>query len=204
MTAVNKEYNVAALSKELLADLRETLPGCGPFYSGKALQALFVDARIKPWQNNLPDADSSAGRVEAVISYLIDRCNRQGENALWLLTQVLRDRTHVEDACYDRLDQVAQRLHQELNRPVPEPKVANQPKPVGGSVNLVRLHELLAQHFSLEELRTLCFRLGLDIADLPGEGKSAKARELVTYMERRGRTAELIAAAKRERDHVNW
>lgn len=195
---------MAGLSKELLADLRETLLNCGPFYSGKELRALFVDDRLQPWHNSLPDADSSAGRVDAVISYLVNRRNRQGDSALCLLIQVIRDRTSTEDACHDQLDRIVQRLQQELNRPVPEPEVANPPKPVGGPVNLVRLHELLAQHFSLEELRTLCFRLNLDIADLPGEGKSAKARELVTYMERRGRTAELIAAAKRERDHVNW
>lgn len=195
---------MAALSKELLADLRETLLSCGPFFSGNALQALFVDARVKPWQNNLPDADSNAGRVDAVISYLIDRRNRQGENALWLLTQVLRDRTHVEDACYDQLADLSQRLKKELSQAAaanaPEPPAPAPNKPV----DLVRLHELLAQHFSLDELRTLCFRLNLDIADLPGEGKSAKARELVTYVERRGRTAELIVEAKRERDHVNW
>jgi len=198
------EYKVAGLSKELLADLRATLLNCGPFYSGRALQALFVDERLRPWRNNLPDADSNAGRVDAVISYLIDRRNRRGENALWLLAQVLRDHTDPEDACHNQLDRIAQRLQQELNRPVQEPEIADPPEPVGGPVNLGRLHELLAQHFSLEELRTLCFRLGLDIADLPGEGKSAKARELVTYMERRGRTAELIAAEKRERPHIDW
>lgn len=195
---------MAALSRELLADLRETLLSCGPFYSGKALQALFVDARVKPWRNNLPDADSNAGRVDAVISYLVSRRNRQGENALWLLAQVLQDRTDPEDACHHQLDQIAQRLHQELNRPVSEPEVASLAKPVGRPVNLVRLHELLAQHFSLEELGTLCFRLGLDIADLPGEGKNNKARDLVTYMERRIHTAELIAMAKRERPAVDW
>lgn len=195
---------MAGLSKELLADLRETLLSCGPFYSGKELRALFVDDRLQPWQNNLPDADSSAGRVDAVISYLVNRRNRRGESALSLLVQVIRDRTDAEDACYDQLTDICRRLEQELNQDAPAKTPQLEGPSVDGPGDLVRLHELLVQHFGLEDLRTVCFRLGVDIADLPGEGRSAKARELITYMERRGRTDDLRVEAKRERPHVNW
>ena len=50
--------------------------------------------------------------------------------------------------------------------------------------NLVRLHKQLSQHLDLEELRTLCFYMGIDYDDLRGEGKVAKARELVKKVER--------------------
>lgn len=195
---------MAGISGELLSDLRETLLACGPFYSSSELRTVFVDARLQPWRNNLPDAGSNTGRVEAVISYLIDRHNRHGDNALYLLVQVLRDRTDPEDACYDRLAVIGQRVERELKPSTPAKGSEPSAPAVNEPVDLVRLHELLAKHFNDQELRTLCFRLGLDIADLPGEGKSAKARELVTYMERRGRIADLIAQAKRERPHVNW
>lgn len=52
------------------------------------------------------------------------------------------------------------------------------------------LQELIDQRFSLEDLRRLCFDLrqhlpDLDYENLPGESKSAKARELLLYLERR-------------------
>ena len=56
------------------------------------------------------------------------------------------------------------------------------------------LRDILVTHFSDGELRDLCFDLGIDYESLPGEGKSAKARELVAYCQRRDRLAELEAA----------
>ena len=47
------------------------------------------------------------------------------------------------------------------------------------------VYELLNSSFDEEELRTLCFGLGVDYDSLPGEGKRAKARELVGYLGRR-------------------
>jgi hypothetical protein len=41
------------------------------------------------------------------------------------------------------------------------------------------LRLILSLHFDLEEFRTLCFDLGIDFDNLRGEGKEAKARELV-------------------------
>jgi hypothetical protein len=66
------------------------------------------------------------------------------------------------------------------------------------------LHRLLAQYFDREELRTLCFELGIDYDDLGGEGKTNKARELVAYLERHGRLFELITLGKKLRPHVDW
>jgi tetratricopeptide (TPR) repeat protein len=58
-------------------------------------------------------------------------------------------------------------------------------------------HEKLAQlrlrldPLSKEELRDLCFDLGVKYDDLPGEGAAAKARELVDYLERHCRIPDL-------------
>lgn len=62
------------------------------------------------------------------------------------------------------------------------------------SVDLTELHRELSDSFDLEELRTLCFTLGIDYQNLPGEGKAAKARELVAYCERKGRILDLLEA----------
>jgi formylglycine-generating enzyme required for sulfatase activity len=67
-----------------------------------------------------------------------------------------------------------------------------------------QLRELIIQGFNKEELRDLCADLGVEYDDLPAEGRSAKARELVAYMDRRGRTAELLALCAEYRPHLDW
>ena len=61
------------------------------------------------------------------------------------------------------------------------------------AATLRRLHAALCRRHSLDSLRTLAFRLGLDFDELPGDTKSARARELVLAMDRHGRAAELVA-----------
>jgi internalin A len=67
----------------------------------------------------------------------------------------------------------------------------------------VRLRELL-KSFSDNELRDVCFELCVDYEDLPGEGKSGKARELISYLDRCGRLAELVIIGKRLRPDIAW
>jgi hypothetical protein len=66
----------------------------------------------------------------------------------------------------------------------------------------VALHRLIDQHFDKEELRTLCYGLDVDYDGLRGEGKTAKARELVALMERHGRVTELETAVRRARPGI--
>ncbi len=67
-----------------------------------------------------------------------------------------------------------------------------------------QLRQSLTSHFDKEELLTLCFDLGVDYDDLRGEGKTNKARALITHLERRGRLAELIKTCSRQRPNVVW
>lgn len=69
---------------------------------------------------------------------------------------------------------------------------------------LVESHRLLDKHFNLAELKALCFALGVDFYNLGGEGKTDKARELVLYMDRRGRVPDLLRAAAAARPGVAW
>jgi formylglycine-generating enzyme required for sulfatase activity len=71
-------------------------------------------------------------------------------------------------------------------------------------VDLAKLHQDLIAHFDLEELKMLCFQLHIDFDDLRGEGKEGKARELITYVERRSRTLELREMCRRLRPAVLW
>jgi hypothetical protein len=55
----------------------------------------------------------------------------------------------------------------------------------------------IREKFNDNELRDLCFELDIDYESLPGEGKAAKVRELVTYCQRRDRLVDLEQVAQR-------
>lgn len=66
-------------------------------------------------------------------------------------------------------------------------------------IDRTRLRQVLTDRFNDDELRDLTFELGIDYEDLPGTTRSGKARELITYTERRSRLAELVSAVRRLR-----
>jgi hypothetical protein len=70
--------------------------------------------------------------------------------------------------------------------------------------HLTKLADILATRFDREELRTLCFSLGVDYDDLPAEGKANKARELVRRCKRRDDIPALIETGKQLRPDVPW
>jgi 3',5'-cyclic AMP phosphodiesterase CpdA len=67
-----------------------------------------------------------------------------------------------------------------------------------------KLRQILAERFSEDELRTFCFDLSVDYEDLPGEGKAAKARELLALFERHDRVDELIQMGQKTRPDISW
>lgn len=71
-------------------------------------------------------------------------------------------------------------------------------------VSRTKLHNQLVAYFNQEELKTLCFNLGMYYDDLPGEGRASKARELIKYHERHDSIAELINEATKQRPNIPW
>lgn len=67
---------------------------------------------------------------------------------------------------------------------------------LAGFESASQLLQFIIDRFNKEELRTLCWELGVDYDDLRGEGKTARALELVTYMQRRDRLHELAAKVR--------
>jgi hypothetical protein len=68
----------------------------------------------------------------------------------------------------------------------------------------VRLRQILVERFNTEELRTLCYDLGVAFDELGGTNRAGKARELVAYLERRQRLGDLIRTGKRQRPDIDW
>ncbi|NIV98293.1 hypothetical protein GWN26_03735 [Candidatus Saccharibacteria bacterium] len=58
--------------------------------------------------------------------------------------------------------------------------------------------------FSEEELRSLCFDLGIDYEELGGRSKSVKVLELIGFMQRRARLDELVFLARELRPDASW
>jgi hypothetical protein len=58
--------------------------------------------------------------------------------------------------------------------------------------------------FDMSEIETICFTMGIDFEAIRGEEKTSKARELIMYCERNGRTGELIAVCQKLRPNVVW
>jgi effector-associated domain 7 (EAD7)-containing protein len=72
-----------------------------------------------------------------------------------------------------------------------------------------KLHTLLIERFSDQELRTFCFHLSetldsrVDYDNLEGNGKDAKARELVDHFLRRNRLHDFASALQKERADID-
>jgi tetratricopeptide (TPR) repeat protein len=65
------------------------------------------------------------------------------------------------------------------------------------------LRKRLSESFNKEELRTLCFDLGLEHDNLP-DVRNGMARELVAHCERHGLIPHLIRECQRRRPNVHW
>ena len=66
------------------------------------------------------------------------------------------------------------------------------------------LHKQIDERFSFSEVRTLCFDMGIDFDNVPGDTKSAFIRNLLVSVAREGRLQELINLVRQERGFINW
>lgn len=119
---------------ELRRQLRNTLLGCGSFASNDELRHVFVDERIAPWVDGLPQANSKQRRVDAIIDYLIKETRADtGENVLLLFVHVIRESTHPQKGCYRNLSDLAAALSTALqdntNTPDRSAKTSGQISP---------------------------------------------------------------------------
>jgi uncharacterized protein YjbI with pentapeptide repeats len=69
---------------------------------------------------------------------------------------------------------------------------------------LVRLRDLMIEHFNLQDLQLFCFNLDIEYEDLAGTTLSAKTQNLVTYLQRRGLLQRLVEELKNLRPGVDW
>jgi DNA-binding response OmpR family regulator/uncharacterized protein YjbI with pentapeptide repeats len=66
------------------------------------------------------------------------------------------------------------------------------------------LRRLVDQHFSLEDIKLLCFDLETDYDHLAGDGKLLKIEALCKHLARRGRLQDVLVLLQEERPQVDW
>jgi len=72
------------------------------------------------------------------------------------------------------------------------------------AVRAVRVRQLIAEHFSMDEMRGLVFDMGVQPDAIPGNGSYDRSLELVAYCERRGLLDTLIQLCQGQRPHAPW
>lgn len=72
----------------------------------------------------------------------------------------------------------------------------------GATSQRMALWRALVDRTNAEDLRNLCFLLGLDYDAIPGSGRSGKAREIVSYFQRREDLDALTDALNRLRPDI--
>ena len=168
---------------------------------------------------------TKAGYVQREIKFALDVADEQPEGAIFLIPAKLEE-CEVPDRLsrwqwvnlyeakgYERLMRAlrtrAEALGISLSPVQAQPAYTPHPvEPVSREQperlpDRAELRQKLAEHFNKEELRTLCFDLGIEHENLP-DTKDGMARELVAYCERHGRIPELVAACQRLRPRVAW
>jgi hypothetical protein len=69
----------------------------------------------------------------------------------------------------------------------------------------INLREILTKGFSEDELRILCFDLGLDYyGDLRQGTKASKVIELIAFLARRKKIYKLVEVGRRQRPDITW
>lgn len=99
------------LSPALYQQLSAVLKECGGFTTYAQLRAIFAHPWLQPWQAQLPQAHSAGELIDYVLEYFWQKqAMTEGVTVLTLLTLVLALRQPANDACRQRLLDLARQL----------------------------------------------------------------------------------------------
>jgi hypothetical protein len=195
--------------------IQVALLDCGPFSSDDAIRAVFVDNRLSPWRNSLPQANNPNSRVQAIVEFLYDRFSQAGENAVVSLLRVLSERTDPGDACHQRLADLADKLEHELRSPIAAETMAlagdaerSQPTSVRRATNrrtessqiLVKLRDLLIFLYpTAEDSRRVVEDAGLDPAYISFSAKGVTNwHNILKEAQKRNKLQAIIEVARND------
>ena len=91
-----------------------------------------------------------------------------------------------------------------MGETAPTASFTHHAEAIPGRERLIALRQILNTRFSEGELKVLCFDLGVDFQNLPGDEKIVKAMELVGFLQRTGRLDELVRTGQSLRPDIDW
>ena len=77
-------------------------------------------------------------------------------------------------------------------------------KSVGDQTSITRLHKTISRAFIIDELKQVCYKLGVDYEDIRRVSKASTILELIGYFDRRDSVADLAAVLESERPKKDW
>lgn len=200
---------MTGISPNTLNRLRAVLLSCSQFTSNGSLPAIFTDARISLWRGELLQMPSQDGRIDSLIHVLHDKCNRNGDNALVLLLNVLRDRIDSEDSRHSQLAEISDVLRAEVG-PLHQTDSAISEKGVSKKAETARglepherawLRQFMAKNFDLTALKELSFDLSIDYKIFPHNSSGELCIELISYSERKNSLSCLVMELLKRTEH---
>lgn len=142
-----------AIPPDLINRLRTALSRCNALSSDRALRDLFVDARLAPWRNRVPENTlDRETRVNALISTLCDQTVANGDNALVLCLRVLSENAPAGDALRNALATLADEIAADPAPPIVETPPECMAAPSGNPFGIQGRITDPAQFFDREEL----------------------------------------------------
>jgi len=94
----------------ILRELQETLQTCDFFNDQSILSSIFEVEELKHWQGGLPSGNSINARIFLTISYLVDKANNKGDNALIIFLNTLADLYNNNDELSSKLKKIAESI----------------------------------------------------------------------------------------------
>ncbi len=104
-----------SLSVALTNRCRTIFAQCSEFGSHTLLRSVFVTQQLVPFRLGLPDAASSAERIDLCIEYLLGKRLAGGQPVLPVFIEALCDKYHQGDALRDELRALGNAVTAELN-----------------------------------------------------------------------------------------
>lgn len=184
-----QDAQVAKLQRELIKLLRQMPEMENPINRNKLFPLEFRKSRS--------GLMGLGGNFEADLNIIIDK-----SDSIDILNSTIIQAMHISQS------EILRERLKELHISLVYDKLAQKENRRKGVKNLDAPHskllELLKLTFDEEELRDLCYHLEIDYANLAGQSKSGKARELIHYLQRRKRIPELIDYCKKRRPKEDW
>jgi hypothetical protein len=204
-----------SLPSDLYQRCRKLFSVCHEFETTAALHSLFIVQELASYRDRLPEARNIQERVDFLIVYLLSK----RQNNSWVFVtfiEILSRNQPPGSQLREDLEVLAKDVKLELDRqnnltaneqPVqPAPNInTQQTSSILGKLAPEQRSQLLSylnERFSLSELQTVAFDIGIDSDELPHQTKGDFSRSLVEHCERAQNIDKLMEVALKKRSSV--